>query len=102
MNPSNPINPLTAVIIKNVEQLHTGMRAVKALIQDGQRVRVLVLLDNRRASEPIRLDIIKGFVQQGAECFASSPAAAKMPGFRHATVETMAKMLKETDFVVPF
>jgi hypothetical protein len=103
LKPSKKIMiPLTTVIIKDVEQIITGLRAVNAMIQDGQRVRVLLLLEDGLPSKPFHPDVLKGFIQVGAECFTSSPTTANVPGFHHATVETMAEMLKETDFVVPF
>lgn len=91
-----------AVVIKDVDQQYEGLRTSLGLLLDATEVKMFVL-DNEIADfSEAYSDNFEFIDEMEGESFSNNTVNVEKYGFKHATLEEMAAMMKSADIVIPF
>jgi hypothetical protein len=91
-----------AVIINDPVQFNAGMRAVKTLSEKGFPVCVFILPYDECAVPLSSPPDLSGVDLTAVKCFSCRHLDSVGSSFEHASVETMADMLRDIEVVIPF
>ena len=92
----------TVIIIRDSEQLRAGWRTALSLCEKGENVCILLLSGNDALRASVLSATLNRADLQHVPCYSNCPDVSGMPEIRHATVDTMAGLVKTADFVMSF
>lgn len=91
-----------AVVIRDVENQYEGLRTSLGLLLDATAVRMFVLDHEIADFSEAYSDNLEFIDEMEGESYSNNPENVEKYGFRKATLEEMARMMKEADLVIPF
>jgi hypothetical protein len=91
-----------AVLIKSPDQQYEGLRSSLGLLLYETQVQMFVLHHEIANMDEAYHDNMEFLDEMEGERFSDNQVNVEKYGFKHATLEEMAAMLKEADLIIPF
>ena len=91
-----------AVLINNSEQQYEGLRSSLGMMLYNTYVQMFVIDHEIANMDEAYRDNMEFLDEMEGERFSNNPVNVEKYGFKHATKEEMAEMLRAADLVIPF